>query len=320
MGMYLGEKLSNLFNALHSGGIDNDTDAIHPDIITCALDRVIGGTDEKIRLVSGYKKKLWRSIEASLEYTDHLLDHIPEAIYIDKSSFASNPYVNAFFVNPQDMLQAVIHSSELKEFFNAPENHNTEECYAFLCMQKVEKNILGSELVDDRILRDVAQTAVSFTDHRIYSPATTEEQIRLDLRCCFFEGLITNALAEITECRGKRHHLEAQRQKLMVKLRRQPQGAASTERELLEQTEQQLQQLGYVTPQVCLDKVLDVFSKPESFIELQQIEMDIDKVGIKVTDGSTRPANHLKLTEVLINARNPRIVVLTQIKREDWLN
>ncbi|MET0103516.1 MAG: hypothetical protein ABW072_00040 [Sedimenticola sp.] len=317
MSFQLGEKLSNLFNALHTGSLTADSEGLHPDIIECALDRVIEGTDAKIRLVPAYKRKLWRAIESSVSYADHLVDHLPEAIYVDKNSFSSNPYINAFFVNPQDMLQAVIHSSELKEFFSEPENRNLDECHAFLCMQKIEKNILGSELVGDQVVRDVPQTSVSFTDHRLYSPATTEEQIRLDMRCCFFEGLITNALAEIMECRAQRHHLEAQHRRLMVKARNHTDEALRKE---LAETERQLDELGYITPQVCLEKVLDVFSKPERFIKLQQISMAIDKVGIKVEGDSNRPSNQLELTEVTINSRNPRIVVLTRIKREDWLH
>ena len=43
------------------------------------------------------------------------LAEIPEPIDISCRDFSTNPYVNAFFASPKDIVEAVYHSSELRD-------------------------------------------------------------------------------------------------------------------------------------------------------------------------------------------------------------
>jgi len=79
------------------------------------LESVVDGTDSKIRLVPGYKKKLQGSIHYSLEFADDLVNQIPMAIEVSSSTFTSDPYVNAFFTNVTDLQSIFSHSSEVQD-------------------------------------------------------------------------------------------------------------------------------------------------------------------------------------------------------------
>jgi len=49
-------------------------------------------------------------------------------------------------------------------------HEDVSQCCALLCMHKMERTVLGVELAGDAIKKDVKQTAVNFTDHRILFP------------------------------------------------------------------------------------------------------------------------------------------------------
>ncbi len=183
------------------------------------LERVVDGTDSRIRLVSGYKKKLQDAISSSLDYTEDLVERLPQAIEVSSSTFISNPYVNAFFVNVSDLQTVFSSSSEVREFMEDLSNVNVPECYALLCMHKAEKTVLGTELVGDMLKRDVRQTAVNFSDHRIYSPTPSEKETRVGYKECLFGWLVNDALEHIVQMRLASERFKRERQALQAQLR-----------------------------------------------------------------------------------------------------
>ena len=63
-------------------------------------------------------------------------------------------------------------------------------------MNETEKTILGMELHNDIIRRDVMQTALSFSGHKIMSPASRETGVRTGIKQCIFDGLVTPCSAK----------------------------------------------------------------------------------------------------------------------------
>ncbi len=298
-----------------------------------ALERVIDGTDHRIRAVPGYKRKLYKSILKSLEYADRLIEQVPSAIELDSDHFVIDPYIRVFFPTKNGLVKVFQQSSELKEYFTDARHAGDSESCALLCMRKYEENILGMELEGDHVVRDVKQTRVTFAGHRIYSPAESESSARRELKCCIFEGLVNNALAKISELRKRRQELESEQQILHSRLRSHktgvdinsdPQSMTAATSELhnealqLEQIEQELSELGYVTPETCLEFVNDILSQPEEFVCLQNISLKVDKSGIKrVSEEPSRSVCELQLSEVTIKGHPPRVVTLAKIPRKE---
>ena len=304
----------------HQHSLDSDKQGLLIDV----LERVVDGTDVKIRLVPGYRRKLLDAVEGALEYADRLIDQFPEPLDLSPKRFVSDPYVNAFFVSPRDLKRIVRQSSELHDFFDQGCSDGIQECCVLLCMLKTEKEILGMEISGAQVRRDVKQTSVSFSDHNILSPADTESSARQALKCCVFEGLITNALSQLMEIRATRRRLESKQRVLRSKLRSHESsntaanGSAksSIEQELAE-LEEKLALLGYLTPEAILQQVGSVLSQPAEFLSIEKVSLEIDKMGIKATPGSDSASNRLELTEVMIKGQMPRIVTLAKLCRNE---
>ena len=291
------------------------------------LESVVDGTDSKIRLVPGYKKKLQGSIHYSLEFADDLVNQIPMAIEVSSSTFTSDPYVNAFFTNVTDLQSIFSHSSEVQDYMEDCHDNNVR-CCALLCMHREEKTVMGVELSGNMLKKDVMQTAVSFSDHRVYSPAPSETETRDGLKNCLFQGLVTNALERIVQLRLASHQLQNRRQMLHARLRRHrqqtgkvSQGTRTIEKTSLElkKIEEEMLHAPLLTPQILLQQVLEVFSKPDDFIQVRKLQLRLSKMGIKISDNSAQADNKLNLTEVIIGNNPPRVVTLAMFPRKELL-
>jgi hypothetical protein len=299
------------------------------------VERVVDGIDGRIRLVSGYKKKLYHVIADSVDFTDALIDRIPGAIEVSSRTFVSDPYVNAFFSNSLDVQTIFSRSSEIREFMEDYAYSEITHCCTLLCMHREQKTVLGVELVGDTLKKDVKQTAVNFTDHRIYSPAPTERETRQGLKNCLFEGLVTNALERVVQLKLSNQRLQHERQILQARLRHaqyllgkqptRPGTAEECRREIeesrlrLEKTEEDLRKIHQATPQVSLEQVLDVFSSPEKFVRLEKSSLRLNKMGIKLDTTTSQPCNILDLSEVCIGEQQPRVVTLARFPRDEFL-
>lgn len=298
-----------------------------------ALQCVIEGTDNRIQAVPGYKRKIYKAILKSLEYADSIVEQIPDPIDLTSSRFISDPYIRALFPTLSGLKKIFRQSSELHDYFSEADHINTPESCALLCMRKEEQTVLGMELNGNQVRKDVKQIRVTFAGHRIYSPAESETFARRELKCCIFEGLVNNALDRISELREKRHQLEIQQQRLSARLRSQTQGlklfdsADSIAREYaprheevaeLERVEQELREIGYVSPEVCLELVNGILSHPEQYVRFKHISLKLDKEGIKREEVESSPSvSQLEFSEVNIKGYPPRVVTLANIKRDD---
>ena len=299
------------------------------------LERVVEGVDPTIRYVRGYQRKLYDAITASLDYTNQLIAEIPGAIGVSRTTFVADPYVNAFFVNVKDLQTVFSHSSEIREFMEDYRSYEMSHCYALLCMHKSEKTVMGVELEGDVLRHDVPQTAVCFSDHRIYTPAPTEAETRQGLKNCLFEGLGTNALGRIMSLKVRNHRLQQERQILNTRLRRLQQrmgdtgeqtpidsrsaGEADAIRDKLKKVEEALLNSRLVAPEESLKQVYAVFNRPDDFIQIRKTSLRLNKMGIKIDEHSSQSCNKIDLTEVTIGEELPRVVTLAKFPRDELL-
>jgi len=299
------------------------------------IEDVVQGTDPRIRLVPGYRKKLQDAIGASLEFTDFIVDHIPGAIEISRRTFVSDPYVNAFFANIADMRAVFLRSSEIRDFLEEHWNEAPAQCCSLLCMHMSEKTVTGMELSGDMLRKDVLQKAVNFSDHRVYSPAASEPDTREGLKQCLFGGLVNNALDHIMQLKLENHRLQNERSMLHARLRHLRQKAERAEQDAgpvleimnaIEETSKKLKNIedamlrtNPASPQESLELVNSVFKQPDEFIQARELQLRLNKMGIKIDASSSEPCNEIKLTEVRIVNELPRVVTLATVPREELL-
>jgi hypothetical protein len=327
--------ISGLRDSLHHRQIQRRSWQSRQAELLSAVERIVDGTDSTIRFLYGYRKQLAGVVGGSLEFIDDLIGQIPAAITVSREAFVSDPYVNAFFANVSDLQSVFSHSSEIREFMEGSGGENAAQCCALLCMRRTEKTVTGMELSGGMLKRDVRQTAVNFTDHRIYSPGTSEQETRAGLKQCVFAGLVTNALQRIMESRMAGQQLQHERQILHTRLRHYRQKmkragldarsvaeAAQQNREIsrsLDRIEQALAATPLMSPQESLKQVVSVFGRPDEFIQLRRLSLRLNKMGIKIEEDSAQPCNEIELTEVIISNEPPRVVTLAIFRREEML-
>ena len=161
--------------------------ARHQDLTEqSAAETVVDGTNARLRLVSGYKSRLRKSVRGLLEHVDGLVAQLPAPIDVGGGRFLHDPCVNAFFVNQDTIRDTFSQSYDLQSFFSNPMFNSHSHAFAVMFMNKVEKEVLGAAMVDGTARQDVRKTTVSFTDHKILQPRELSlihisEPTRLDL-------------------------------------------------------------------------------------------------------------------------------------------
>lgn len=309
----------------------------HAATVQEAVERVIDGTEPRLRLVPGYRRKLQQATATALDYVNDLVDQIPPVLEVTPATFVSDPQVNAFFATPDDLRDIFSQSPELRAFFDEIANSDATEGYALLCTTEYEKTLLGTELNGDILRRDVMQTAVYFSEHKVMSPAASEADVRRGLKQCIFDALVIHALRHIANLKSKRRGLEDQRRILHARLRaRQAQGNGLTRllasaypeagaqqhlEQQLAETEQKLAQMPASLDVLgdYLNEVRKILAEPQAFIRLRLVTFNLDRMGIKVDNSSSQAGQQVRFAEIEIVNVLKRVVALVRYPRREML-
>jgi hypothetical protein len=288
------------------------------------VDYVVDATEPGMRAVSGYARRLQGPVAEAFRYTDELAETVPGVYECSRTAFSNDPRINAFFVDPRQMQELFSRSKEVRGLFDA--NPKVEECCALLCMRMEERNGFGCELIGDQVRRDVAQTTVSFFDHRLVSPGCNEEQARRALKCCIFNGLLDYIRQTALAAKGRVTKLESRLNGLRADLRHAGRRAqpphdqsdllariAALEAELAQE------QLRLRTPEEQLGFIADVLGNPAQYLTGGERSLRLSRTGIKLEGESSRPGYELRLSEIRIAGDKPRIGALVSFPRRELL-
>jgi hypothetical protein len=214
-----------LFQSIFGGG---EARGRYPEsLIQAAIERAIEGTDARLRLVPRYQKSLRQSVVHAIDHVIALVDAIPAPLEGTHLEQGAESRLAAVFASAAAMLDMFGRDIALSAFLNTPEGTNVERVTALLLAERLERRILGMDLVGDQVRRDVQQVTVSFAGHRLLDPRESEEEMRRLLRRRAFDHLLTLALARIAEVRVEREDLLRQRDLLRRKLAALEQGGWS---------------------------------------------------------------------------------------------
>src|SRR5262249_4292736 len=198
-----------------------------------------------------------------------------------------------------------------------------------------EKTIFAPREEDGILKQDVAQTTVSFSDHRLVAPARTEQQTRLEIGRGIILRLAQGALAHIIALDQKSVELSQQKGYLSTRLsmlnlaRDGIEGLVedpATIGEQIRAVEQQLKETveGYIeaksslaTLDGYLGEIDTVFSKPESHVTLKQCQLTINRMGIKVEADTDERHNALTVSELTIGDKLRAVLALVRCPRSE---
>jgi hypothetical protein len=226
-------------------------------------------------------------------------------------------------------------SRELRTFFANPSHGDVQEAYALLGMKKEERTVFGMESQGETVGQEVAQTAVSFSEHRLIAPSATLAATRLEIGKRIVHRLAQVALSRIvaldmkaTELQEHKAYLGA-RMRLLNLARDGMEGIVkdpATIREEIKAVERELKETveGYVDAKASLatldgyiKHIEEVFSHPEQHVSLTHTPLRVSRMGIKVSEATRGAVNELTLTEVVIGENLRGAIAIVRCPRSE---
>jgi len=295
-----------------------------------AIEKVISGTEPKLRALGSYDRTLKPVVEATLKYIDDLIDRLPAPIELSRAAWQHDHRINAFFASTADLRRVLSQVVELQDFFRVRPGAN--EAYAILISTREERETFGISLQDDMLRRDVAQTSVAFVEPRLLNPSDTEEQVRQQAKHCALKLFIHLARKRLERLQARRDGLERERQMLETRLRALRAGSrpADSTEELerqLAQTEAALAANARETSGMChpgerlgrmLEQIHSVFAAPQEQLTLAPVSMYLDRLGIKHPGGAGSQAPELSLLECTTPASS-KVITLVRCPRSELM-
>jgi hypothetical protein len=189
----------------------------------------------------------------------------------------------------------------------------------------------------DTIRRDVVQTAVSFSDHRIRICGRTESDLRQEIVRRIVEQLGLDALAGIAADKSRRDLLERDRALLRTRLQlldRQGAGMrsaiggdapASEElvrlRQQMEENERDMQSLGLRAEALerDLDQLCAVLADPGPLIHVENRRLRLDRMNVVVPEDDEGEEFTFQIARIPTSPPQMRAVALVRFARGDLL-
>ena len=310
-------------------------DEAEQQLIGDMIEMIVDTVEPRVRLRTGYQNKLKGCVRATIACLRSIGKTPLEPVLLTRANWNEDARLNAFFARADDVPAFIGRSKELRAFFDDPANEGVEEAFALLGMKKDEKTIFAPRFEDGMLKQEVAQTAVSFSEHRLVAPFATEQQTRLEVGRRIIRRLAQVALGRIIALDEKAVDLQQQKGYLSTRLRMlnlardgmegivdDPatigEQIRAVERELKETVE------GYIDAKSSLAtldgyiaQIDDVFSHPEQHVTLTQSDMRINRMGIKVDDGTDERHNALTLAELKLGEKLRAVVAFVRCPRSE---
>ena len=252
-----------------------------------AVETIVDVTDVRLRAVASYQKKLRVSARELLDYVEELVTEIPAAVELSHSAYINDPMVNMLFRSPSEIHRLFSQTQSVQDFFKASKNNHATEVFALPFLNRSEKNILGSEMRGEIILKEVAQTSISFSGHRLVSPSATEQAARSAIQRVLFES----AIQYLDRLNTQMRHTQTEAEKLNAL---------------------QNPHLNIDNPEVYLQRLVEQLSLPQKLIRLQDNLLRVNTMRIKMPLDADAPGNEVRLHELEIGDEQTSVLLLVR--------
>lgn len=308
---------------------------VDENLIQRATERVVDGTDPRLRAISGYRKKLRPAVECSVEYVIELVDGLAPPIDFGKAQFGTDARLRAFFASADRLQEVVSESPVMRSYLSRGEATMSNAVYALFGVEREERTVLGMDIHGDTVRRDVKQVVVNFHNHEFLDPTGDEDSTRWELKKRAFDDLIARALQTMVVERKGRDKLAQERGLLQRKLRALHSGdwgfGALLEHEHAEKNdaseiekrvadiEVELNRIGSGTVDLdgYLEGVAATLSEPREHLHINPVSITLNQMSVKTSEGSDPYASTLSLEEVCSSDGNRVLILLARVPRSE---
>ena len=311
--------------------LDNDSD----EAVRWAIDRAITLTNPRLKLIPECETGLSPAAENTINYLRAKATTLPEMHTLSAKAWASDPALRAFFVAPSDIPAVLGRSENLRTLFE--KFPDLDEACVVLGMASKEQRVFGMALQGEMVQRDVAQTNVSFSDHRARICGRDESRLRRLIGAEVFEYLVAHALAEIGEERSERRELQENRSLIRSRLRLLQQHgpglgsmfgeapAAKCEQERLAaelmENERQLETVGGSDSilETELESLIAVLNNPQGHLRFEPKTLRLDSMNTVLDERVSDPERTVEFSIAELNGTPPlsRAFVLARVARSE---
>jgi hypothetical protein len=300
-------------------------------LIERATERVVDGTDARLRAVIGYRKKLRPAVERAVDYVIELADALPPPLEFSRRQYGTDPRLRAFFASPERLQEVVSASPAIRDFAARGRRPSKDMIYAGLGTEREEHKVLGMDLAGETLRRDVEQVVVNFCNPRFVAVTDDETATRWELKKRAFDSLIETALRGLVTERTKRDALARERHLLENKLQALaagqwglesvldsgPSGPADTAtiETRIASIDAELARISATTLNLSdyLELVADTLSAPQQHLRREAVSLTLSRMGIKLAAGSKTAGDTLDLSEFSTSDGRRAIVILVAI-------
>ena len=312
-----------------------DPDRVSEEMVRGTVEKAITLTNPRLKLLPNCYKRLTPAVEHSIEFLRAQVSILPAVHPLSAKAWSSDPALRAFFVAPSDIPAVLARSDNLRTLFD--KFPDLDEACLVLGMAFNQQRVFGMALHGEMVQRDVAQTSVSFSDHRARLCGHDELRLRRIVGVEVFEHLVAQALSEIGEERVERQELQTNRSLLRTRLRLLQQHgpglgsmfgaepAAPSEQtrlaaELLE-NERQLESMGGSDSvlEAELETLKAVLENPQRYLHFESMHLRLNTMNVLLDDNGTEPAADVDFAVVELSGANPvrRAFVLARVARAE---
>lgn len=322
--------LSSLFepSANRPSGVDDE-------LIEAAIDRVIEGTDTRLKVLGGSRGQLREPVETAVAHVIDLIGALPDHVEISSRTYGSDPRLRAFFASVDHMKEKVGAAESVSAYLKQTAVGGNTRLYGLLSMQWQERNRLGTVLQDDSIQRDVQQTAVNFLNHNFVGPSVNGEEAVWNMKARAFDFMIEIALERVTAAQTRYADLEKQQLLLKQKLKTMRAGNWGLEEVLhpessgekdfsalevqIEAIERELAQMGarHEVLEKNLQIIKDTLASAQELLALRVFELELDSMNITADTSTAARTHKLELIEIYSSIGASRILLPGWFPLED---
>jgi hypothetical protein len=302
---------------------------LHQAEIDTAIEQLFYEINPRLRFFPGYREKLGRPVWHTLKHIHHVIDSIAGPVDAAARQWDSTPLLRAMFANSTDMGKLFERDPALRSCIAATPPADAIHVVIAATMQV--RKVLGMAMRGEMMQRDVPQTQISFTDHRIVAFADSDSGLREKLKAYALEFVAHKVLADIaaqrSECEDLEQGLALLRARMRMKLRQDSGKACLCDRieysagELDEiraqitEKETRLSQTAIHQPtlEYFMDQLLLVLNSVEKLLQIHQVSLHLDNMNILLEKVDAETVQPIELTEILRAGQPARIMLIARV-------
>jgi len=304
----------------------------HQAEIDTAIEQLFYEINPRLRFFPAYRETLSGPVWHALRYIQHVIDNIAGPVDAANRQWSLTPTLRAMFANSADMAKLFNRDPSLP---NCMATAQSDHCHVVIASTMQVRKVLGIAMRGEMMQRDVPQTQISFTDHRIVASADSESGLREKLKAFALEFVAHKVLDNIGAARTERSDLEQElallRARMRMKLRQDSGKACLCDR--IECSEGEMAQIcvqirekesllnhtaiHQPTLQFFMDQLLLVLDNVESLLQVHEVSLHLDNMNILLEAPGSDSARPIKLTEVLRAGHPVRTMLIARVPRDE---